>query len=485
MTVATRTIADLPGPRRLPLIGNAHSLARSSRTHLVAEKWCRRYGSIVRIEVGRRPIVAIDDADAINEILRERPHRFRRWRDQQTVIEEMGGTGGVFIAEGEDWKRQRRLIVTALNTNRLHRYFGVVRTSTERLHRRLGEAAVDGRSLEIGDELTSYTVDITSALALGHDLNTLERRDNVLQGHIQRVLQMTARRLGAPLPYWRYFRLPADRALDRSVAEMERAIEGFIEQAKARMEADPELHETPQNLLEGMLAAQREDGTFSDQEILANVFTILLAGEDTTANTLAWTIWFLATRPEIQARLAAEADGVLGDEVVPVEHKATERLTYAEAVLRESMRLKSVSTVMAIEPLEDVTICETLIPARTRLLLLTRQATASAAGRSEEFHPERWLEDSEETRAPKSLSFGAGPRFCPGRNLAFLESMVALAMISRNFELRLDESRGPVRESFDFAMVPRGLRVRLRDRSASAPVPASPMEDVSPSSVRI
>jgi cytochrome P450 len=465
MTVATRTLADLPGPRRLPLIGNAHSLARSSRTHLVAEGWCRRYGPIVRIEVGRRPIVAIADADAISEILRERPHRFRRWRDQQTVIEEMGGTGGVFIAEGEDWKRQRRLIVTALNTNRLHRYFDVVRTSTERLHRRLEDAAADGCSFEIGDELTSYTVDITSALALGHDLNTLERRDNVLQGHIQRVLRMTARRLGSPVPYWRYFRLPADRALDRSVAEMERAIKGFIEQAKARMEADPELYETPRNLLEGMLAAQREDGTFSDQEILANVFTILLAGEDTTANTLAWTIWFLASRPEIQARLASEADGVLGDDVLPAEYQTIERLTYAEAVLRESMRLKSVSPVMAIEPLEDVRICETLIPARTRLLLLTRQATVVAAGRSKEFHPERWLEDSEETRAPKSLGFGAGPRFCPGRNLAFLESKVALAMVARNFELELDGSRGPVRESFDFAMVPRSLRVRLRDRA--------------------
>jgi hypothetical protein len=54
----------------------------------------------------------------------------------------------------------------------------------------------------------------------------------------------------------------------------------------------------------------------------------------------------------------------------------------------------------------------------------------------------------------------------PGRNLAFLEAKSALAMIARNFELELDESSGPVQESFDFAMAPSGLRVRLRERSA-------------------
>jgi cytochrome P450 len=64
---------------------------------------------------------------------------------------------GVFSAEGADWKRQRRLVATALNTNHLHRYFHVVRTSTERLHRRLTEAAHSGRALDITEELTSYT----------------------------------------------------------------------------------------------------------------------------------------------------------------------------------------------------------------------------------------------------------------------------------------------------------------------------------------
>jgi cytochrome P450 len=469
---ANRSIAELPGPRGLPLLGSAHRLVPVSRAHLAIEEWGRKYGPIFRVDVGPRPVVGIDDADTINAILRDRPEGFRRWNEQRRVIEEMNHSveemrdspPGVFTAEGDEWKRQRRLVVTALNTDHLHRYFNIVRTATERLHRRLLAATRDASPLSISDELTSFTVDVTSALAFGHDLNTLERGDGELQGHIQRVLEMTARRLMAPVPYWRRVKLPADRALDRSLVEIYRAVKGFIEEARTRMAERPELVEAPENLLEGMLAAQQMDGSVSDGEIAANVITILLAGEDTTAHTLGWTVWLLASRPEVQERLSAEAAAAFGEDALPTEYEATERLAYAEAVLRESMRLKSVGPLLGVEPVKERTICGTRIPAGTQLILLLRQASRTAAGRSEDFYPERWLEDSNETRAPRSLSFGAGPRFCPGRNLAFLESKAALGMIARNFELTLDESAGPVREAFGFTMVPHGLQVRVRSR---------------------
>jgi cytochrome P450 len=425
-----------------------------------------------RVTLGPQLVVGIDDPDAIHAILRDRPEGFRRWRELQRVIKEINEAvpemkdtpPAVFAAEGDEWKRQRRLIVTALNKDHLHRYFDVVRTATERLHRRLQARARTGEPVTISDELTSFTVDVTSALAFGHDLNTLEHGDGTLQKHIQRVLTMTSRRIISPVPYWRWVKLPADRALDRSMVEVYRAIEGFIGKARARMAARPELFDAPENMIEGLLAAQRTDGSFSDQEIAGNLITILFAGEDTTAHTLAWTIWLLASRPEVHARLGQEAVAAFGEHPFPAAYEATERLPYAEAVLRESMRLKSVVPALGVEPVEDRTICGTRIPAGTQLLLLLRQAHRAAAGRSEDFHPERWLQDSDETQAPKSLSFGAGPRFCPGRNLAFLEAKAALGMLARNFDVELDESAGPVCEALNFTMVPRGLRVRLRER---------------------
>jgi cytochrome P450 len=467
-----RSIADLPGPPGLPLLGNVHQL-RPSTLHSVAEGWCDRHGPIFRFDLGPRRVVCIGDLDTINAILRERPDGYRRWRELKEGSDETG-LSGVFVAEGDEWRRQRRLAVTALNSNHLNRYFHIVRTSTERLHRRLTEVARSVAPIDISEELTSYTVDITSALAFGHDLNTLERRDNELQGHIQRVLQTGGRRLGMPIRYWRWVRLPADRATDRSLAEIRRAVEQFIEQARMRIAERPQLREEPENFLEGMLAAQELDGAFTDDEIIGNTFTLLLAGEDTTAHTMAWTMWLLASRPKIQERCAREADEVLEGEPFPVAYDTIERLQYGEAVLRESMRLKPVAPVMGVEPYADVTLLDTHIPADTRLMLLMRHASIHEGGfqRAREFYPERWLdggddgEDAARARDSRSfLPFGAGPRFCPGRNLALLESKSAMAMIARNFEIASDDSGGAVDEQFSFTMVPRGLRVRLRERS--------------------
>ena len=452
-----RTIDELPGPAGLPLLGNAHQLARASRLHTVCERWADRYGPILRADIGRRRIVGISDADAVNMILRERPEGFRRWSEQQVVFDEMG-LSGVFTAEGEQWKRQRRLVITALNTNHLHRYYEVIRASTERLHRRLSEAAREGRVLEIGQEFTSFSLDVTSALAFGHDLNTLERREGELQEHIQRAFGMLVRRIAAPFPYWRRIKLPADRALDRSLAELHRATEQFIEQARQRMRERPELREAPENFLESMISAQENDGAFTDSEIIGNTLILLFAGEDTTAHTLGWTIWLLATHPDVQAQLAAEASEVLGEDPFPNDYEVIGELDYTDAVLRESLRVKGVTPLITAEPLADTTICDTHIPAGTQLLMLLRYPNLGDG-----FDPGRLLH-SDESSAPKVLTFGAGPRFCPGRNLAFLEAKSALAMIARNFHIELDSTAGPVSEYYNFVTIPKGLRVRLTQR---------------------
>ena len=119
-------------------------------------------------------------------------------------------------------------------------------------------------------ELTSFTVDVTSALAFGHDLNTLERPDNELQAHLQRIFDMLSRRIFAPVPDRRWVKLPADRALERSLVYVQSAVEEFIEQARERMASRPGLREAPENFLEAMLAAQETEATFTDEEIIGS-----------------------------------------------------------------------------------------------------------------------------------------------------------------------------------------------------------------------
>ena len=138
-------------------------------------------------------------------------------------------------------------------------------------------------------------------------------------------------------------------------------------------------------------------------------------------------------------------------------------MRFGEAVLREAMRLKSTAPLLFVEPLSDTTVAGVDLPAGTRVIALTRQAGLPPG--AARFDPDRWLD--RDARDPKSfLPFGAGPRFCPGRNLAFLEGKAALAMLARNFELELagDEPR----EAFGFTMGPVGLRVTLRPRRVPA-----------------
>jgi len=440
--VGNRTIADLPGPRGLPGAGNALQLP-NTRLHLALERWARRHGPVFRFTIGSRPVVAFAEPDAINAILRERPDGYRRWREAEDVFRELG-IHGVFSAEGGAWRTQRRLAVTALNTNHLHRYFDVIRVSTRRLRGRLERAAHSGEPFELQRAFMSFTTDVASSLAFGQDLNTLEH-ESELQSHIERVFPMLSRRIAAPFPYWRYVKPLADRAAERSLVEIRAAVDGFIAHARERMQRRPELYEQPENFLQSMLAAQRA-GRYSDEEVFGNTFQILLAGEDTTAHSLTWAAWFIGRDQALQRRLA---------EAAPVVESADSTFEFGDAVLRETMRLKSVAPLLFVESLEDATIAGVELPRGTRVTALTRYAGAHGDAA---FDPERRRDQK------RFLTFGAGPRFFPGRNLALLEARSALAMLARGFEIALDPKAPAVRERFGFTMQPTGLRVLVRAR---------------------
>src|SRR5262249_10650834 len=163
-----------------------------------------------------------------------------------------------------------------------------------RFERRWQRAAAAGQTIDLQPDLMRYTVDVTAGLAFGVDVNTLESDGEVIQSHLDKVFPALHRRLLAPLPYWRWLRLAADRKLAWHLRELHRAVRESIAMARSRMDADPSLRTRPANLIEAMIAARDTEGSgLHDADVAGNVLTMLLAGEDTTANTLAWMIYLL------------------------------------------------------------------------------------------------------------------------------------------------------------------------------------------------
>ena len=453
----------------LPLLGNLLQLD-ATQLHLILERWANRYGAIYRFKMGSRPVVAIAEPALIQEALRRRPEIFWRLNSIATVLEEMG-VKGVFGAKGADWHRQRRVAMQALNVEHLRHFFPTLTRMTERLRNRWGRAAAGGHAVDVQKDLMRYTVDVTTNLAFGHDMNTLETDGDVLQRHLEHVLPMVNRRINAPFPYWHFFRLPADRALDNALEGIRKAVVNFIAQSRARLVQDSTLAAHPTNFLEAMLAARNEEGeAFTEEEIVGNALTMLVAGEDTTANTMAWMIYLMTQHPAVHGPMELEADTVLGHARILQHFRDHERLTYVEAMARETMRLKPVAPMLFLETNKSVELGGVRMPAGTALFLLTRQCALqeNAFAAATQFKPERWLSPPETGQGGHNpaafMPFGAGPRFCPGSQLALLEIKAVISMLCRNFSVVKADAAGEVREHFAFTMMPTNLLVHFRAR---------------------
>ena len=177
-------------------------------------------------------------AAAIQRILMQRPRVFRRTRRLESVAQEMR-LKGVFATEGGDWSRQRRIVTAALNRQKLRNFFPKLALTIARLQRRWEGAADRGDPVDVCGDLMRFTVDVTMQLAFSVDANTLETPGPVIQRHLNKVLPVLYRRSNAPFAWWRFFRLPADRALDRALEAIEREVGEMIRAARQRMAADP------------------------------------------------------------------------------------------------------------------------------------------------------------------------------------------------------------------------------------------------------
>jgi cytochrome P450 len=463
-----RHLAELPGPRAYPVVGNALQLQRS-RIHLDFEQWAQQYGPTFQVRLGPTRVLVLTDHEAINGVMKDRPEGFRRPSSLERVVRELGGAQGLFSAEGQAWHNQRRMVMAAFSPTHVRAYFPALLKVVQRLAGRWHKSV--GQPIDLQGDLMRYTVDAIAGLAFGVDTNTLESDEDIIQRHLDKIFPAVFQRLNALVPYWRYVKLPSDRDLERSLTTVREAIAGFIDQARLRMQQEPARREQPTNLIEAMIvAADHPDSGLSDAEVAGNVFTMLLAGEDTTANTLAWLIHLLHRNPATLRCAQDEVRRVVGDlSAFSMDQLAD--LPYLDACIQETMRLKPVAPFRVQEALRDTTVADVRIPAGTLIWCVSRHDAMDDAhfANAHTFDPTRWMAEASTASGSSakkvSTPFGAGPRVCPGRYLAMVEMKVAMAMLLSQFDIeRVDTPDGKeARELMSFTMTPVGLSMRLRD----------------------
>jgi cytochrome P450 len=440
------------------------------RFHLQLEEWARVYGESYCCYFGLRPALVVSNSEVIRQVLLDRPDTFRRPENLAKATETLQ-LNGVFSAEGDDWRRQRKLINLSFSPPNLETFFPSLVTITQRLVEVLEREGRQGAPVDVLAVLMRYTVDVTSIVSFGMDLDTLRQGSHPLQKYLEQYLPALNQRLLAPLPYWKL--LPSARKIEHAKVETRKAIQELVDVARRTLEREPERAAKPRNMLDAMLVARDEEGggaRFTDEEIFSNILILLVAGEDTTANAIAWMFQHLAELPAVQSRARQEVDTVVSPELVPAMAQLRQ-LPYLAGIAQEAQRLRSPAPFLALEPLKDTVVGDVAVPRGTLVVLLTRLPCLddAAFGDAKSFRPERWLPEPPPDTQPHSprlmLSFGTGGRVCPGRSLALMEGALTTCAVLRRFELEVVDPSAPVRELNAFSVGPEGIRLRFKPRA--------------------
>jgi cytochrome P450 len=428
----TRTIAARPEPpARAPgpaghwLLGNLRDF-RENR--LAFYERCRdEFGPVASFRLGRRPVLLVTGPDAIEEVFVTRNRDFRK-HFMIRLLEPLLGNGLV-SSGGEFWLRQRRLMQPVFSRERIARYGAVF----VRHARRHVETWTAGETRDLHADMQHLAMGIAAETLMGVDVDgttfaVVNQASEVFTADFAwRFEQLFA------LPYW----VPTvrNRAYRSALRRLERVVFDIIERKRSHPSAESD------DLLGRLLRARDEDdgSGMTDRQLRDEVMTLFLAGHETTANALTWTLYLLAGHPQIAARVRNELRHVIGDREPATAD--VPRLPFTARVLRESMRLYPPAYAIGREAVRDTTIAGHAVRRGTTVILPQWAVHRDPAhyDRPTEFDPDRWTPEFEASLPRYAyFPFGGGPRVCIGNTFAELEATLVLAVLVPRFRCELD-----------------------------------------------
>jgi len=419
--MSLRSYQSIPSPKEPPLMGSV--MRRFSGPLEFFRELKTNFGDAARFTLFNEKFVLFSHPALVNEVLVTKQNSFRKGKALEGARVFLGNS--LLVSEGEEHKRQRRLIQPAFHRGRIAGYATVMAEKA----RQWTDAQRAGAEIDIAVEMNHLTLGVVAATLFGSEVDSeagdIAKSLTVIISNFNRML----------LPLWRYWRfLPGPQNLKLRAAE--KSLNETIYRLITQRRAEGRDHG---DLLSMLLAAEdAEDAQkrLTDVEIRDQAMTIFLAGHETTANALAWTWHLLAQHEDVRAKMKAEIDAVLGPDRMPGLDDVA-KLPYTTAVLSESMRIYPPVWVVGRRALEDVIIGDYEVPART--IVITSQYLIHRDERfwpePLEFRPERWLDEADQAARPKFayFPFGGGARICIGDAFAWTEGVILLSMMARKW----------------------------------------------------
>lgn len=422
----------------------------------------RRHGPVARIPHGPVWIHLVSDPDLVREVLVARAEDFTVGRKLRATRRFLGD--GLLGSEGDLHRHQRALVAPAFHREAVERYVEVI---VDRAERAL-EGWPDEHATDLRAEMTVIARDVMASIAWG------ERPGDPAAPPLDDLAPMIDYLERSTTPAGRIgMRLPSARVRQakRAAARSRSAVEAVI--ARRRAEGGG-----GHDLLGMLLAARGEDGlALPDHLVRDELRTLFLAGQESVANTMSWTIWLVATHPEVAEGIREEADAVFGD--VPLTAGRVPLLGRARRAVQEAMRIYPPAWAVGRTAVRRTRVGEWTIPAGANVLVSpwVTQRDPDLWRDPLRFDPERFAEGGDRPDHPFAyFPFGGGARTCIGSSLAMTEVTIVLAMLLRRRDVDW-AGGGPPEPRPQITLRPEGgapIVARRFDRVSSSGIQSPP-----------
>ncbi|KAI3701061.1 hypothetical protein L2E82_45704 [Cichorium intybus] len=401
------------------------------------------------------------DVRNIEHILKTNFDNYSKGEYNKDVVTDLFGNG-IFAVDGAKWKQQRKLASFEFSTRVLRDFSCTVfRENAAKLVRVVSEFATANKVFDVQNLLMQCTLDSIFKVGFGVDLNCLEGSSEEGGAFIKAFDDSNA------LIYWRYvdplwkvkrfLNVGCEAALRNNIKLINDFVLNLISKKREQLGMNQHCNEK-EDILSRFLIESKKDPRMDDQYLMDIILNFLIAGKDTSANTLSWFFYMLCKNPLVQEKVVLEMEKVVGDQengdtietfVDKITDGVLEKMHYLHAALSETLRLyPAVPLDGRVADMDDT------LPDGFKLKKGEGVYYMSyAMGRmpyiwgddAEDFKPERWLNDDGVFQAEspfKFVAFHAGPRICLGKDFAYRQMKIMSLVVLHFFVFKLaDESR--------------------------------------------